>query len=88
MTGNNPNLDLVHMNICIKFWEILSYLISKILSSNEILMLTKIHNSVTNLLKMTGNDPNLNLVNIIAYTKFGKILSFFSQDIKRKRNSE
>ena len=38
--------------------------------------------------KMTGNNPNIDIVNINAYTKFGKILSFSSQDIERKRNSD
>ena len=32
------------------------------------------HNSVT-LQKITSNNPNLDLVNINAYTKFGEILS-------------
>ena len=35
---------------------------------------------------MTGNNPNLDLVNINAYTKFGEILSFCSQDIELKQN--
>ena len=37
---------------------------------------------------MMCNNPNLDLVNINAYTKFGKILSICSQDIELKRNSE
>ena len=37
---------------------------------------------------MTGNNPNLYLVNTNALTKFGQILSISSQDIERKRNSE
>ena len=32
------------------------------------------------------NNPNLCLVNINPYTKFGRILSICSQDIERKRN--
>ena len=36
---------------------------------------------------MTGNNPNLGLVNMNAYTKFGKILSICFPDIERKRNS-
>ena len=32
------------------------------------------------------DNPNLDLVNINAYTKFGKIPSICSQDIERKRN--
>ena len=37
---------------------------------------------------MTGNNPNLELVNINAYIKFGEILSVCSQNIKPKRNSD
>ena len=33
---------------------------------------------------MEGSYPNLGLVNINAFTKFGEILSICSQDIKRK----
>ena len=36
---------------------------------------------------MTGNNPNLDLVNINAYAKFGELL-FCSQDNERKRNFE
>ena len=32
------------------------------------------------------NNPNLDLVIINAYTKFGKILSICSQDIEQKQN--
>ena len=37
---------------------------------------------------MTGNNPDLNLVHIKAYTKFGQILSIFSEDIEQKQNSD
>ena len=37
---------------------------------------------------MTGNYHKLDLVNIDAHTKFGRILSIRSQDIERKRNSD
>ena len=37
---------------------------------------------------MTGNYPNLDLVNIDVHTKFGLILSSLFQDIKWKRNSD
>ena len=37
---------------------------------------------------MMCNNPYLDLVNINAYTKFGKILLFCSQDIELKQNSE
>ena len=35
-------------------------------------------------LKMTGNNQNLDLVNMNAYIKFGEILLICSQDIERK----
>ena len=44
--------------------------------------------TVTNLRKMTGSNPNLDLVNITAHTEFGQIISINFQDIERKRNSE
>ena len=37
---------------------------------------------------MTGNNPNLDLVNDNVHTKFGQILSIRSQDIERKQNSD
>ena len=37
---------------------------------------------------MTGNNPKLDLVNVDARKKIGKILSICSQDIERKRNSD
>ena len=43
----------------------------KILSGNEILTSIKDHNSVANLRKMTLYDPNLDLINVDVYTKFG-----------------
>ena len=60
----------------------------KILSGNEILVSIKGRNSVKILRKMTGNNPNLDLVNDYVHTKFGRILSIRSQDIERKRNSD
>ena len=51
------------------------------------LVLIKCPNSGTNVQKMTDNNPNLDLVNIKAYAKFGELL-FCSQDIERKRNFE
>ena len=35
---------------------------------------------------MMCNNPNLDLVNMKAYIKFGEILRIGSQDIQRKRN--
>ena len=37
---------------------------------------------------MGGSNPNLDLININVLTKFGKILSIYSQDIERNRNSD
>ena len=58
----------------------------RILSGNLILTAIKGHNSLTNLQKMTVNNPNIDLVSINSYIKFGKMLSFCSQDIEQKRN--
>ena len=46
------------------------------------------HYSVTNLRKMIGINPNLELVNINAHTKFGQILAMSSQDIDQKRKPD
>ena len=59
----------------------------KILSRNKILSSIKGNNYGTNKQKMTANSPNLDLVNINAYIKFGEILSICSQDIEQKTNS-
>ena len=37
---------------------------------------------------MTVNNPKLDLVNVDARKKIGKILSIRSQDIERKQNSD
>ena len=37
---------------------------------------------------MTGKNPNVDLVNINAYTKFDEILSICSKHIERKQNSD
>ena len=60
----------------------------KILSGNEILTSIKGRNSVKILRKMKGNNRKLDLVNVDVHTKFGRILSFRSQDIERKQNSD
>ena len=54
---------------------------------NNYLGKIKGHNSVTNLLKMKGDHPNLDLVNITVHIEFGQILSISSQDIERKQKS-
>ena len=58
-----------------------------ILSRNKILTI-KGHNSVTNKQKITGNNPNLDIVSINAYTKFVEILSICSPDIEQKQKSD
>ena len=83
MPKNNSNLDLVNFNAHTNFVKFYQFVL-KISSRNKIMTLIKSHNSVTNLQKMMCNDPDLHLVNIYAYTKFGKILSICSQDIERK----
>ena len=60
----------------------------EILSGNEILTSIKGRNSVKMMLKMTGNNHKLHLVNVNMHTKFGQILSIGSQDIGQKQNSD
>ena len=80
------NSVTMHIQNFVKFYQFAL----KILSGNEILngILTSIkgHNSVTIVQKMMRNKPDLDLVKINAYTKFGKILLNYSQDIERKNN--
>ena len=63
-------------------------LVLKIMSGNEILTSIKGCNSVTNLRNLIFYNPNLDIINVNVYTKFGLILSFCSQDIEPKRNSD
>ena len=74
----------MHIQNLVKF----NPFVLKILSRNKILISIKECNSVTNLRKMMQNNPNIDLVNINAYTKFGKIQSICSQDIEQKQNSD
>ena len=76
------------MMMCIQNLTRFCRFVLKILSGNEILTSIKGHNSVKILRKMTGNNPKLDLVNDDLHTKFGPILSFCSQDIELKRNSD
>ena len=87
MTGNNPKLDLVNVDVQTKFGQILS-ICSQDIERKQILTLIKGHNSVKILRKMTGNNPKLDLVNVDVHIKFGQILSSHSQDIERKPNSD
>ena len=73
---------------CIQILVKFCPLVLMILSGNEILTSIKGYNSAANLQKMKFYNPNLDLININVYTKFGKILSIGSQDIERKLNSD
>ena len=59
--NKNSKLDIVNMNAhLVKFCQFFL----QILCGNEILTPIKSHRSVINLRKMTGNNPNQDLVNI------------------------
>ena len=84
---NNLNLDLFEVigyAKSIKFYQF----VQKILCRYKILTITKGHNPVVNLQKWAHNNPNLDLVNINAYEKFGLIPSINSQASERKQNSD
>ena len=57
MTGNNPNLDHVNINVNIKFGQILS-IRSQTVYLNDILTSVNDHSSITNVRKMICNNPN------------------------------
>ena len=44
------------------------------------------YNSVTNKQNMEDSNPNIYLINIYTFTKFGEILSICPQDIAQKQN--
>ena len=73
-------LDVVNFECIGKIWT--KFII---LSGNEILMLFKGRNFVTNKQKLTHNNPKLDVVNIYEYAKFAFIRSL---DIERKQNSD
>ena len=87
MTGNNPKLDLVNVDVHTKFGQILS-ICSQDIERKQILTSIKGRNSVKILQIITGNNPKLDHVNVDVHTKFGRILSMRSQDIERKQNSD
>ena len=76
------------MMMCIQNLVGFCQFVLKILSGNKILTSIKGRNSFKILRKMTGNNPKLDLVNVDAHTKFGRILSIRSEDIERNRNSD
>ena len=59
----------------------------KILSGNEILTISKGHNCVVNLRKLTYNNPNLDLLKVNAYAIFDQIPLICSHYIERKQNT-
>ena len=65
------------MHNLIKFNQFLS----KILSGNKILKITKVYNSVVNLQTLLCNNSKLELVIINAHSKLGQIPSICFQDI-------
>ena len=87
MTGNNPILDLVNVDVHTKFGQILSIRYQDIEQKRNS-DVNQGCNSVKILRKMTGNNPKLDLVNVDVHTKFCQILSIGSQDTEWKRNSD
>ena len=75
------------MLMCIQNLVRFCRFVHKISSGNEILTSIKGRNSGKILRKITGDNPNLNHVNVDVHTKFGQILSIRSRDIERKQNS-
>ena len=88
MDVNNRNIDLVklNMNAYIKFVEILSRCRAETKFWPKFWHQSRVVTLLQMRKKMWFNNPNLDLVNINAYTKFGEILSVYSEDIERKRN--
>ena len=86
MTGNNPNIDRVNMNAYImRFSENLSVL-SQNIEQKRNFGINQRSLLWYNVLKRMCNNPNLNLVNINAYTKFCENLSVWSQNIEPKQS--
>ena len=75
------------MLMCIQNLVKFCPLVLKKLSGNQIPTSIKGHYSVANLQNLTLYNPNLDIINISMYTKFGLIMSIGSQDDERKRNS-
>ena len=88
MTGNNPKLDLVNVDVHTKSGLILS-ICSRDIERKRNLTSIKGRNSVKKLKKkMMSNNPKLDLVNVDVHTIFGQILSIGFQDIERKLYSD
>ena len=76
------------MMMCIQNLVLYCHFVLNILSKNLILTSIKGHNSAANLRKTKIYSINVALVNDNVFTKFGLILSFRSQDIEQKPNSD
>ena len=83
----NTNIDLVNNDVYTNLVSFCQFVL-KALSNNQILISIKGRSSVANLGKTTIYNTNVDLVNDDVYTKFGLILSFGSQDIEQKPNSD
>ena len=66
-TGDIEKYSKTSQQSLIKFCQ----LVLKILSGNEILTSIKGRNSVANLRNLTLYNPNLDIINVNVYTKFG-----------------
>ena len=71
MMLDNPNLDLINVNVYILNLVKFCPLVLKILSGNEILTSIKGRNSVVNFRNLTLYNPNLDIIYVNRYTKFG-----------------
>ena len=60
---------------------------SKDIGQNQILTSIKGYNSVPNKQNMEDSNPNIYLINIYTFTKFGEILFICHQDIEQKQDS-
>ena len=72
----------MHIQNLVKIYQF----VLKVLSGNKLLAFIKSHSFGTNVRKMTGNNPNLDLVNINVNTKHGEILSICSEDMTDRQN--
>ena len=87
ITGNNPKLDIVNVDVHTNFGQILSIRSQDIERKRNSDVNQGLY-SVKILRKMTGNSPKLDHANVDVHTKFGQILSIHSPDIERNQNSD
>ena len=70
MTLYKHNIDLINVNVYIKYGLIL-FILCQDTEQNEILTSIKGRNSVANLRKMKLYNPNIDLNNANVHTKYG-----------------